>query len=99
MKYFLIEGIVNNPEKINDLIMNEHQNYTKKAMNDGLILISSLKSDMTVSVTIAKSINYDTIKLFYENEPFFKQGILTYNISELDIHYHCQDIKKWFDNL
>ncbi len=98
MKYFLIEGIVNNPNKINDLIMKEHQNYTKKAMEDGLILISSLKSDMTASVTIAKSINYDTIKLFYENEPFFKQGILTYNISEIDIHYHYQDIEKWFDN-
>ena len=32
MKYFIVEGILKNTEKMNDEIMKEHMAYTGKAM-------------------------------------------------------------------
>ena len=37
MKYFMIEGTLNNSDNINDNIMNEHMAYTQKAMDSGKI--------------------------------------------------------------
>ena len=55
MKYFVVEGILKNPQLINDEIMKEHIAYTNKAMNDGLILMSGLKEDMSGGIFVIKS--------------------------------------------
>lgn len=47
MKYFIIEGILKNTEKMNDEIMKEHMAYTGKAMEQGLVLVSGLKENMS----------------------------------------------------
>ena len=36
MKYFLIEGIVTNPEKMTEKMMQEHQEYTGMLMKEGI---------------------------------------------------------------
>ena len=80
MKYFLIEGIVTNPEKMTEKMMQEHQEYTGMLMKEGKVLFSSLKSDMSSSVTV------------------FKNNVITYSISELDIHYKVSYAENWFQN-
>ena len=65
MKYFLIEGIVTNPEKMTEKMMQEHQEYTGMLMKEGKVLFSSLKSDMSSSVTVVKSETEQIIEDFY----------------------------------
>lgn len=97
MKYFLIEGIIKNPNKMNEEIMQAHKEYTGQAMKQGKILFSSLKEDMSASVTVLKEEDEEKVWEFYKNEPFYKNGILMYNISELQVHYHSPSIDKWFE--
>lgn len=99
MKYFIIEGIVTNPEKMNEDIMQAHQTYTQSAMDKGKVLFSSLKGDMSASVTVMKEESEEAVWSFYKKEPFFKNGILTYQISEIQVHYHYPDINEWFGKI
>ena len=96
MKYFLIEGIVTHPEKMTEKMMQEHQDYTELLMKEGKVLFSSLKSDMSASVTVLKAETEQIVQEFYREEPFFKNNILTYSISELQIHYNVFDAENWF---
>lgn len=96
MKYFLIEGIVTHPEKMTEKMMQEHQDYTGLLMKEGKVLFSSLKSDMSASVTVLKSETEQIVQDFYREEPFFKNNVITYSISELDIHYNVSDAENWF---
>ena len=98
MKYFLIEGIVTNPEKMTEKMMQEHQEYTCMLMKEGKVLFSSLKSDMSSSVTVVKSETEQIIEDFYREDPFFKNNVITYSISELDIHYKVSYAENWFQN-
>lgn len=97
MEYFLIEGLVTNPEKMSDDLMSEHQAYTGQLMARGNVLFSSLKSDMSASITVVKAESETAIRHFYDQEPFFVHGVITYTISKLDIHYHTKS-EDWFKN-
>lgn len=97
MRYFLVEGIITNPEKMTDTMMQEHQDYTGLLMKEGKVLFSSLKSDMSASVTVLKAESEQYVKDFYKEEPFFKNNILKYSISELDIHYNVPTAENWFN--
>ncbi|APF24405.1 hypothetical protein [Clostridium butyricum] len=96
MKYFLIEGIVTHPERMTEKIMQEHQDYTGILMKEGKVLFSSLKSDMSSSITVVKSETEQIVQDFYREDPFLKNNIITYSISELDIHYNVSDSENWF---
>ena len=52
MKYFIVEGILKDSDKINEDIMKEHMAYTQKAMDEGMILVSGLKSDMSGGIFV-----------------------------------------------
>ena len=96
MKYFLIEGIVTHPERMTEKMMQEHQDYTGMLMKEGKVLFSSLKSDMSASITVVKSETEQIVQDFYREEPFFKNNVIKYSISELDIHYNVSDAENWF---
>ena len=66
-------------------------------MKEGKILFSSLKSDMSASVTVLKSETEQSVKDFYKEEPFFKNKVIIYSISKLDIHYNVSNAESWFD--
>lgn len=93
MKFFLVEGIVTHPEMMTEKMMQEHKDYTGMLMKEDKVLFSSLKSDMSSSITVVKSETEQIIK----EEPFFKNNVITYSISELDIHYNVYDTKNWFE--
>ncbi|MDU1507735.1 MAG: hypothetical protein E6896_06065 [Clostridium butyricum] len=65
-------------------------------MKEGKVLFSSLKSDMSSSITVVKSETEQIVQDFYREDPFFKNNIITYSISELDIHYNVSDSENWF---
>lgn len=65
-------------------------------MKEGKVLFSSLKSDMSSSITVVKSETEQIVQDFYREDPFLKNNIITYSISELDIHYNVSDSENWF---
>ncbi|MEN8075364.1 YciI family protein [Clostridioides difficile] len=97
MKYFMIEGTLNNSDNINDNIMNEHMAYTQKAMDSGLILMSGLKSDMSGGLFIMKSESLENINKYLNNEPFKLYGIQDYKVVEFDAHYFNESPNQWFN--
>lgn len=98
MKHFIIEGIIRNPERMNDEIMKEHMKYTQKAMDSGLILVSGLKSDMSGGIFMMRSESVEILENYLNNEPFKVYGIQDYKIIEFSAHYFNQNLNEWFDN-
>lgn len=96
MKYFIVEGILKNPDKVDENIMKEHMAYTQKAMDNGLILTSGLKSDMSGGVFIMKSESIEIINDYLSNEPFKKYEIQDYKLIEFEPHYFNQSPSEWF---
>ena len=76
MKYFLIEGIVTHPEKMTEDMMKEHQEYTGGLMKEGKVLFSSLKNDMSTSVTVVRAEDEKIVWEFYKKEPFYLNDVL-----------------------
>ena len=75
MKYFIVEGILKDSDKINEDIMKEHMAYTQKAMDEGMILVSGLKSDMSGGIFVIKSESVEKLKSYLSKEPFKLYGI------------------------
>lgn len=96
MKYFMVEGTLKNPNKIDDNIMKEHMAYTQKAMDEGLILMSGLKSDMSGGLFVMRAESIETVKEYISNEPFKTYNIQDYKIVEFDPHYFNQSPSEWF---
>lgn len=92
----MVEGTLKNPNKIDDNIMKEHMAYTQKAMDEGLILMSGLKSDMSGGLFIMKSESIETLTDYISNEPFKTYDIQDYKIVEFDPHYFNQSPSEWF---
>lgn len=97
MKFFIVEGIIKNLDFMNDNIMKIHKSYTQKAMDEGLILMSGLKEDMSGAVFIMKSDSIEKIDNYLSNEPFNVNNIQDYKVIEFSPHYFNQAPNKWFE--
>lgn len=97
MKYFIVEGILKNPNKIDENIMKEHMAYSQRAMDEGLILMSGLKSDMSGGLFVMKAESIETVKDYLSNEPFKNYGIQDYQLTEFEPHYFNQSPNEWFN--
>lgn len=97
MKYFIVEGILKNSDKINEDIMKEHMAYTQKAMDEGMILMSGLKSDMSGGIFVIKSEAIEKLEAYLSNEPFKLYGIQDYKFVEFNAHYFNQSPSEWFN--
>lgn len=98
MKYFIVEGILKNSDKINEDIMKEHMAYTQKAIDEGMILMSGLKSDMSGGIFVIKSESIEKLESYLSNEPFKLYGIQDYKFIEFNAHYFNQSPSEWFNN-
>lgn len=92
MRYFMIEGTIKNPDLINDDIMKKHMVYSQKAMNKGLILMSSLKEDMSGGLFVMVAESIKEIDEYLSNEPLKVHGIQDYKITEFKPHYFNQSL-------
>lgn len=98
MKYFVVEGTIKDPSKMNDNILKEHMAYTQKAMDEGLILMSTLKADMSGGLFIIKSKSLETLEEYLVAEPFKVAGIQDYKAIEFSsAHYLNQSFMEWFE--
>lgn len=98
MKYFIVESKIKNTDLVDENKMKEHMAYTKKAMDEGLILMSGLKEDISGAVFIMKSDSIENIDEYLSNEPFKIYGVQDYKIIEFSPHYFNQSPNKWFNN-
>ncbi|MBI6020184.1 hypothetical protein H8J79_05050 [Clostridium perfringens] len=96
MKYFIVEGILKDSDKINEDIMKEHMAYTQKAMDEGMILVSGLKSDMSGGIFVIKSESVEKLEAYLSKEPFKLYGIQAYKFVEFDAHYFNPSPNEWF---
>ncbi|MDU6113179.1 MAG: YciI family protein [Paeniclostridium sordellii] len=96
MKYFIVEGILKSTDEIDKDTMTKHMNYSQKAMNEGLILMSGLKENMSGGIFIMKSDSIENIKEYLDNEPFKLEGIQDYKIVEFSPHYFNESPGEWF---
>ena len=95
MKYFVVEGKLH-VDKIDDDLMQKHMTYTQKKIDEGLILTSSLKSDMSGGLFIIKSDSLESLNKYLDNEPFKKAGVQSYKVIEFTPHYINEKVKSWF---
>ena len=96
MKYFIVEGILKDSYKINEDIMKEHMAYTQKAMDEGMILVSGLKSDMSGGIFVIKSESVEKLESYLSKEPFKLYGIQDYKFVEFNAHYFIPSPSEWF---
>lgn len=97
MKYFIVEGMLKTSEKIDENIMKEHMTYTQKAMDEGMILMSGLKSDMSGGIFVIKAESIEKLEAYLSNEPFKLYGIQDYKFVEFSAHYFNQSPSEWFN--
>ena len=97
MRYFIVQGKIKNQDKMNDSIMKEHMAYSQKAMDNGLILMSGLKSDISGGVFIMKAESIKKVEIYLSNEPLKVNDIQDYSILEFLPHYFNQSPNEWFN--
>ena len=96
MKCFIVEGILKT-EQVEESIMKEHIAYSQKAMDEGLIMMSGLKSDMSGGLFIMKAESLNQVEDYLAAEPFKVAGIQEYRVIEYMPHYINQSPSEWFD--
>ena len=97
MRYFIVQGKIKYQDKMNDSIMKEHMAYSQKAMDNGLILMSGLKSDISCGVFIMKAESIEKVEIYLSNEPLKVNDIQDYSILEFLPHYFNQSPNEWFN--
>lgn len=95
MKNYIVEGFIQDAQLSTDEIMKEHMAYTSKAMDDGRILLSGLKPDMSGAIFVMKVESQEALESYLANEPFKKYGIQEYKYTELDVHYMNKSLENW----
>lgn len=95
MKNFIVEGFIQDAQRSTDEIMKEHMAYTSKAMDDGRILLSGLKPDMSGAVFVMKVQSEEELEAYLANEPFKLYGIQEYKYMEFDVHYMNKSLEDW----
>lgn len=97
MRLYLVEGQIAQADKMTEAILAEHKQYTQQWMDEGKILLSSLKADLSGGVFLAKVSEEAELQSFLANELFFCNGIQTYTVKPLDVHYLNEQLADWLD--
>ena len=97
MKYFIVEGMIKNQNPVDENTMKEHMAYYQKAMDEGLILMSGLKSNMSGGVFIMKAESIEKVEDYLSQEPLKLSGIQDYRVIEFAPHYFNQSPSEWFN--
>lgn len=87
MKYFVIEGKLKDSVQIDENVMNEHMAHSKKAIDEGLILMSGLKFDMSGGISIMKANSIEEVEAYLSADPLKISGSQEYKITEFTPHY------------
>ncbi len=97
MKYFIIEGTLRSSDLIDDNIMKEHMSYSGKAMEEGFILMTGLKEDMSGVIFIMNADEVSKVDEYLSNEPLKIHNIQDYKVTEFAPHYFNPSPTEWFN--
>ena len=89
MKYFFVEGILKKSPPIPENIMQDHINYSKKAMDNFREISNS-------TIFIMKSKSFNEINDYLSCEPLNLNDIQDYKITEFKTHYFNKSLDTWF---
>lgn len=95
MKYFIVESIIKNADLVDENTMKKHMAYSQKAKDEGLILMSGLKVNMSGGVFIMKAESLEKVEDYLSSEPLKVYGIQDYIITEFTPHYFNQSPSEW----
>nr|WP_312983765.1 YciI family protein [Clostridioides sp.] len=95
MKYFIVESIIKNADLVDENTMIKHMAYSQKAMDEGLILMSGLKVNMSGGVFIMKADSLEKVENYLSSEPLKVSGIQDYIFTEFTPHYFNQSPREW----
>lgn len=94
MDYYLVEGKIINSFNLTPELMEKHKIYTQKAMDNGMILMSGLKSDHSGVLFIAYT-SMEELAHYLKYEPFNLMKIQSYEFKSFDIHYFNEELQAW----
>ena len=97
MKYFMVAGNLKTSEPIENNIMQEHMAYSGKAMENGLILMTGIKEDMSGVIFVMKAEKSESVEEYLSHEPLKINGIQEYKFIEFSPHYFNPSPEKWFN--
>lgn len=97
MKYFIIEGKLNNSVEIEENVMNAHIAYSQNAIEKGVTLITGLKEDMSGGILIMKANSLEEVEAYLNSDPLKIAGSQEYRIVEFTPHYTLPQTNEWFD--
>ncbi|MDL2236227.1 YciI family protein [Christensenellaceae bacterium OttesenSCG-928-K19] len=96
MKFYVLEGsfVENHPTgEAFKKALDAHHEYMDVGLKDGSVLISGPKVGAKGGVIVVKT---DDIVGFCNNDPFVKEGVQEYRVSEFSM-FDCQDfVEGWF---
>ena len=97
MKYFLIEGSLNNSVPFDEKILKEHISYSSKnAVDIGITLVSGVKADDSGGIFIMKAESLEKVETYLSLDPLKTSGMQEYRVTEIIPHYIHQAAREWF---
>ncbi|WP_455537779.1 YciI family protein [Terrisporobacter sp.] len=96
MKYFFIEGTLKQSLPVPENIMQAHIAYSKKAMDNNLILMTATKTNQSGALFIMKAKSLKEIDDYLSNEPLKLNNIQNYKITQFKPSYFNKSLDKWF---
>jgi len=99
MKYFIIEGSFAKDHPTGAVLetaIKAHTDYLQAGLDSGTILFAGPKARSGGGFIIVKYEDERDAQDLCDNDPMFKSGIQTYDITEFFLH-DCQDpLRYWF---
>lgn len=95
MKHFLIELTYSAPiEKIDEAVQ-AHRAYLQVGYDSGMLLCSGPQNPKTGGIIIGRAESKEAIELFFNQDPFQKQGLAIYRFVEFNPVKHQSFLASW----
>ena len=98
MKHFIVEITYLVPIEVINQTVAEHRKYLSSGYDQSLILCSGPLNPKTGGIAIAKAPSSTDLKSFFENDPYNKKGVASYQFTEFEPVMFQPLLHEWLDN-
>lgn len=95
MKHFIVEIIYKAPLEVIESVRPVHRKFLQTGYETGRLLVSGPKASGKGGMVVAKDESQEQIALFFENDPYFLQGLAEYKFIEFTPVSHQDILKDW----
>lgn len=95
MRCFLVESTFTQPFESFGEIVAEHRAYLQPAYDAGWMLLSGPKAERNGGVLIAQAKDAETLTAFFANDPYNRNGLAHYRITEFTAAKHAGCLDNW----